>query len=133
MAEAVAESLVRRGVLSGAKVIFSSAGVAAANGSLISPDARSALARKGIEFSGRSRHLVPVMVERAFAVLGMTQHHVEEAQGLVGAGQGGALIERLDPSGDIEDPVGMGAEEYDRVLEHLLHLMPTRLSEILRT
>ena len=40
-------------------------------------------------------------------------------------------IERLDPDGDIADPIGQSQEVYDRVASRIEALIPGRLQEFL--
>lgn len=138
MAEALARNLVDSGVVKvEGRVFFASAGVSASDGEPVSGQAIAALERRGIHHVGSARRLEPVMIDRAFAVLGMTQSHAERARRMLAqsgdASSGTVIIETIDKGGDVEDPIGMGPGAYDDVLNRLLELIPSRLSEILRT
>jgi hypothetical protein len=54
--------------------------------------------------------------------------------------QAQALVERavsdkilpIDPTGDVQDPIGLGQEAYDAVGKRLVTLIPQRLHEVLK-
>ena len=110
--------------------MIASAGVFASDGIPISPESADALARRGIEADIRSTRLTPEMVRKADLVLGMTASHVEAARMMAGE-DSGTPIERVDPDRDIEDPIGMGQDAYDRVAERLDQVLPERLRSLL--
>lgn len=112
---------------------MASAGVAAGDGIPISGEAVEALRRLGIEHDGTSKRLTREMVRRASIVLGMTQGHVAEIRRMAAetAGPPGVHIDRLDPGGDVEDPVGLGIAAYDRIATQFVRTLPARLSELL--
>lgn len=135
MAEAIARWLIESGALGQPKpdVFVASAGVATAGGSPVSSEAIAALRRHGIEMDGRSAALSSEMVRRADLVLCMTESHAELVRELVqrDAGQIRKIM-RVDPQGDIEDPIGMGVAAYDRVASRLLEILPGRLRDVLQ-
>jgi len=135
MAEAVARSLLDRGLVPGVgpETFVASAGVAAGDGIPISEEAVRALAQQGIEHDGTSKRVTPEMVRKATVVLGMTRGHVAEVRRLLGGGDAPTevVVELLDPESDVEDPVGLGLPAYDRLVRHFVRVLPKRLSELL--
>ena len=134
MAEAIARSDLQAGTVPGVDgddVFVASAGIFASDGAPVSYETVQALSRRNIPAEGRSKPLTAEMIRNAVAVLGMTQAHVEAAQSLVN-GEEAARIERLDPEGDLEDPIGMGEEVYERLACRLEELIPARLGELLQ-
>ncbi len=135
MAEAIARSQIQRGKVVGItdSIFVASAGTSASDGSHISPEAFDSLKRMGLSHDGRSKRLTAEMIRRADLVLGMTSSHVNGARSLVhGERDHLAKIVPLDPEGDVEDPIGMGPAEYDRLGEQLVGLIPARLSGMLK-
>jgi protein-tyrosine phosphatase len=134
MAEGIARHLLESGRVpgSGATVFVASAGVFASDGVPISPESADSLARRGIEIDSKSTRLTPEMIENADLVLGMTSSHVQAAKMLAGE-DCGTTIERIDPDQDIEDPIGMGQDVYDRVAERLDEVLPDRLKSLLES
>jgi len=136
MAEAIARSLIDRGEIPGVgrELFIASAGVAAGDGIPISEQAIQALKKLGIEHDGTSKRLTPEMASRASVILGMTDAHVEEIHRLLAEGKADASVrlEKLNPSGSIQDPVGMGQAAYDRAAKQFIRLLPGRLTELLK-
>ena len=134
MAEAIARAELLAGKVPGVDgdgVFIASAGIFASDGAPVSYETVQALSRRGIPAEGRSKPLTAEMIRNAVAVLGMTQAHVDAARSLVDEKEA-ARIERLDPDGDLEDPIGMGEEIYERLACRLEELIPVRLGELLR-
>jgi protein-tyrosine-phosphatase len=135
MAEAISRTLLDRGTAgaAGEDVFVASAGVATTSGARTSREAIAALRRHGIEFHGRSTALSAEMIRKADVILCMTRAHVQLARELVRGERGQERkIMLVDPDGDIEDPIGMGVEAYDRVASRLLEILPARLREVLQ-
>lgn len=132
MAEGIARHLLESGAVEGVEsgVFVASAGVFAADGIPISPESADALGRRGIESDASSKRLTPEMIQKADLVLGMTSSHVQAARMMSGEGCE-TVIERIDPEQDIEDPIGMGQDAYDRVAERLDEVLPSRLRSLL--
>lgn len=131
MAEAVARHALSSGIAGVEGQIFvASAGIHAFDGDSISPEAAEALRRAGIVHEGRSKRLTPMMVERADAVLCMTESHARSVRRTASGER--PRIECLDPAGDVEDPLGTDQARYDALLVRFQGLIPKRLSEILR-
>jgi protein-tyrosine-phosphatase len=131
MAEAIARDLIDRGRLGDEADLFvASAGVGAGSGTPTAAEALTALAALGIEYRGRSKPLTGEMIRRAHLVLCMTDEHVETAAAMVPE-DSRLKIMRLDPAGDIEDPIGRGRGAYDALARRLVKLLPRRLKESL--
>ena len=132
MAEGIARHLASEKRISGVddEVFFASAGVFASDGVPMSPETADALLRRGIEPEGHSTRLTPKMVANADLVLGMTEAHVHAARQLCPTDVD-TPIERVDPAGDIEDPIGQGQATYDRVAARLDEVLPSRLENLL--
>ena len=129
MAEAIARHLIGQGLLGEERDVFvASAGVAAANGSPATAEAETALEALGIEHDGTSKPLTADMVRKADLVFGMTRGHVETARALAGAGAQDK-VKRLDPHGDIKDPLGEGQAAYDALAKRLVEVITRRLKE----
>ena len=131
LAEGIARGALRSGAIEGVErdLFVASAGVHAEDGMPISEESRAALARRGIEIDGKSTPLTSEMIERADLVLGMTDSHVHSARMIAQGSE--TPIERLDPDGDIEDPIGQSQDVYDRVALRIESLIPVRLHELL--
>ena len=132
MAEGIARQLLENGAVEGvdSELFIASAGVFASDGVPISPESAEALGRRGIQADIRSTRLTPEMIRKADLVLGMTSSHVEAARMMAGE-DCETPIERVDPDRDIEDPIGMGQDVYDRVAERLDEVLPERLRVLL--
>lgn len=131
MAEAIARYLIDGGLLGPDPDVFvASAGVATSGGAPPTPEAIEALRALGIEHDGRSKTLTGDMVANARVVLCMTEDHVRTAAELAPA-DAEAKIMRLDPQGDIEDPLGLDQAAYDALARRFLELIPARLTEAL--
>lgn len=132
MAEGIARHLASTHRIPGLEedVFFASAGVFASDGVPMSPETAEALVRRGIEPDGHSTRLTPAMIANADLVLGMTEAHVQAARQMRPPGDE-TPVERVDPDGDIEDPIGQGQDIYDRVADRLDRVLPIRLQRLL--
>lgn len=135
MAEAIARAHADSPEGAGLRDLFiASAGVWASDGSPITPEAERTLRAMGIDHAGRSKRLTAEMIRKADLVLGMTAEHVEGARALVADDPDSIeKIVPLDPSGDVEDPIGMGQSAYDSLARRFKTLIPQRLQEMLTT
>ena len=137
MAEAIARSLVSDGKVRGVEsdeVFIASAGVAAMDGLPTSHETIEALAKRDIDFDGRSTALTREMILKADLVLAMTAAHVSIAQSLVEDDPAAMTrIQQLDPNGDILDPIGQSQAVYDQLADELTSLIPERLQELLQS
>lgn len=134
MAEAVARQWIAEGGLGKPEDgLAVSAGVAAADGADPTPEGVEAMAELGVRVEGRSKRLTPAMIEGATAVFCMTESHRRAALALVADRPDLAeRIHRLDPDGDVADPIGMGPAVYRAVADRFMTLVPRALSEYTR-
>ena len=133
MAEGIARQLLESGRVEGhgREVFVASAGLAAWDGSPVSNETLETLRRRGIRFDGHAKRLTAEMVRKATLVLGMTRSHVVGARALVGGEPHQDKVQVLDPSGDLEDPIGMGQDAYEALAKRLERVLPGRLAELL--
>lgn len=90
-----------------------SAGVFAARGAPAAPEAIAAAAALGSDIADhRSRKLTPELIILADVVFCMTESQAAEARRLVPSAAD--RVRRLDPDGDISDPIGGDAGVYER-------------------
>lgn len=131
MAEAIARSLIDRGLLGdGTGYFVASAGVATGGGSPPTPEALAALAALGIDHAGTSKPLTAEMIRKADIVFGMTERHVQTARETAGDERADRIV-RLDPDADIEDPIGLDQSAYDALARTFLDVIPRRLKELM--
>jgi tRNA threonylcarbamoyl adenosine modification protein (Sua5/YciO/YrdC/YwlC family) len=105
-----------------------SAGVLAIDGGRASPDAVSAAKELGADISRhKTRKLTKVMIQDADVVLCMTQRQVLEACQMAPAAA--AKVRRLDAQADIEDPIGMGQQDYVRTARQIQRALEEALKE----
>ncbi len=83
----------------------------------------------GIEHRSVSKPLTAEMIRNADLVLGMTAGHVQTARTLADESDDGK-IQRLDPAGDIDDPIGLDQSAYDALADRLMKILPPRLKEL---
>lgn len=135
MAEAIARHALDQPELASLGEVFvASAGVAASNGSPVSSETIAALDAMGIDHEGSSTALNANMVEKADAVFCMTRSHFRAVREMVGVDSASAeKVQMLDPTGDIDDPIGLGQSAYTELAEKLSQLIPIRLKEVLRS
>ena len=79
-----------------------------------------------------AKRLTAEMVRKADLVLGMTASHVARARALV-ANDPAAVsrVQLLDPSGDVDDPIGLGQRAYDELGAYFAQLIPQRVAGML--
>ena len=131
MAEAIARSLIDKGLLGDSSGLFvASAGVATGGGSPPTAEALVALATVGIDHTGTSTPLTGEMVRNADVVFGMTEGHVRAAMEAAGKELACPVV-RLDPDADIDDPIGLDLSAYDALAQTFLKLLPRRLKEFI--
>ena len=106
-----------------------SAGISARIGARMSDDAKEALRELGFEPNGhRAQQLTPALASRARKIFCMTESQRIAVTNLAPAAALSTL--RLDPSGDIEDPMGSGVEGNVRCARRLQSLVKMRLDEL---
>lgn len=86
------------------------------------------VASRGVDISHhRSRALTPDMIHEADVILCMTRSHKAAVLGMVPSAAGRTLL--LDPSGEIEDPIGQGPVAYRRAAQSIERALTQRLLE----
>jgi protein-tyrosine-phosphatase len=134
MAEAIARHALEKGEVPGVKdrVFVASAGLAAGEGFPVSDETIEALEAIGIAHEGSSKPASAEMLRKADRVFVMTDGHLRAAQRLLGDDERAkARVERLDPEGDLDDPIGHGVAAYHALAKRLRRLVPRRLAEAL--
>ena len=134
MAEGIAKQMLaeQRGInvneLETAGLRVLSAGVSASPGVPANEHAVEALSKQGINLAQhRSRELTPQMVHEADVIYTMTAAHREAVVSMVPPA--GEKTFTLDANGDIEDPLGSGADSYQRTAEMIRRRLDQRLKE----
>lgn len=129
MAEAIARHLVERRASSPVATIVGSAGTGA-GGSRATPEAAEAMRRRGLDLSAhRSRPLTRELTESADVIFAMTARHAEAVRHIDPDAADRVFL--LDPEGrDVEDPIGLPQDEYERVANLLERLIDERLKEL---
>lgn len=110
--------------------VIQSAGIAAVDGSEMSPEAAKALANQGVrdQFQG-STHLTREMIRGADVILAMTRGHARAIHELDPTADGRVFT--LDPEGkDIPDPIGGPLALYEATADRLTELIRRRFAEI---
>lgn len=106
-----------------------SAGVATADGLPVSHEAVEALAREGVDISGhRTRQLTRELIRRAAAIYVMTDAHLQRVLEIEPSARD--RVQKLDPAGNIADPVGMPLEAYLETSRVLRELIARRVKEL---
>jgi protein-tyrosine-phosphatase len=105
-----------------------SAGTAADVGAPMTDEAKQALRQLGFEPNGhRAQQLTQALANQADKIFCMTESQRNAVTSLVPAVADRAL--RLDPLGDIEDPMGNGVEVYVRCAQRIQTLVKMRFDE----
>lgn len=131
MAEAIAQHAVDGGLLGDDEAyLAASAGTSAPVGLPPAPEGVRALEARSIRMDGRSKALQPDMIRNADVVFGMTASHVAAAVALVAGEAHESKIRLLDPERDVDDPIGLGQDAYERLADRFLELIPRRLKEV---
>ncbi len=106
-----------------------SAGAFAAPGAPITPEAADALASLGIDPPQHGARALNIeMVQQAEAIFCMTEAHEQAVLAL--APDAADRVQRLDPDGEIEDPMGSGRDVYQRCAQRLRQLIRQRLDQL---
>jgi protein-tyrosine phosphatase len=117
---------VKPGELAKRGVEVVSAGLFAADGAKVSPEAVEATAELGGDISRhRSRKLTMELINSADLIFCMTQAHVDQVLEL--APQAAGKVQRLDDAGDIPDPIGGGVGTYHRTAKRIENALQRRL------
>ena len=105
-----------------------SAGIFAGEGMPASDQAVAVMRSQGIDISNhRSRTLTREMVREADLILCMTESHRRAVLELLP--DAGEKTFRLDPAGDVEDPIGSDVASYQRTAQVIRERLGQRLKE----
>ncbi len=100
-------------------VLIDSAGVFAEVGGKAADEAIAAMERRGIDLSGhRTKPLTDELIDMADVILVMTEAHKQLVES-VAKGKVHTLLEYAGGEGDISDPYGGDAEEYERTASEI--------------
>ena len=100
-------------------VLIDSAGVFADVGGKAADEAIAAMKRRGIDLEGhRTKPLTDELIDMADVILVMTEAH-KQLIGSVAKGKVYTLTEYAGGEGDISDPYGGDAEEYERTASEI--------------
>ena len=134
MAEGIAQKLADGGRLpvGVGPLFFASAGVNAFDGAATSAETVEVLERMHAPVPEHAKRLTAEMVRKADLVLGMTASHVARARALVANDLAAvSRVQLLDPSGDVDDPIGLGQRAYDELGAYFAQLIPQRVAGML--
>lgn len=136
MAEAIARKLladrlgIKQDQLESKGFAVLSAGASAFPGSKATPEAADAVAAMGADLSKhRSRLLMPELINQADHIFTMTQNHRQAVIAHVPAAA--AKTTPLDPTKDVEDPIGGDGSLYRELADDLAKLISQRLDQVL--
>lgn len=105
-----------------------SAGSFAMPGSRATPQAVQALKEMGADLTHhRSRPLTVELIHQADMIYTMSRNHAHQVMALVPSAT--EKVSTLDPSGDIEDPIGSDVQIYQELAGQLRSLIEKRLAE----
>ena len=105
------------------------AGVSAGRGAPATPEAVEAARALGADIARhRSRPLSRELTRSADMIFCMTEHHVADVLRAYGSVPG-EKVKRLDIDGDIPDPIGGGAEIYNRTAQRIVKAVQERMSK----
>lgn len=134
MAEAIARHLladahgIGEAELEKKGITVMSAGAFAMPGMRATPQGVEAVKAMGADLSQhRSRQLTPELIHQADAIFTMGRGHAQAVLSM--APSAGQKVMTLDPSGDIDDPIGGNLELYRSLAGDLRRLIEQRLSE----
>ena len=100
-------------------VLIDSAGVFAEVGGKAADEAIAAMERRGIDLSGhRTKPLTDELIDMADVILVMTEAHKQLVES-VAKGKVHTFLEYAGREGDISDPYGGDAEEYERTASEI--------------
>lgn len=134
MAEAVAKKMLadQRGIgvddLDAAGIRVISAGAFASSGSPASREAVEAMGKIGLNLAAhRSKSLTPELIQEADVIYTMTDAHRRAVVEMAPWAE--EKTHRLDPQGDVEDPIGSDTTAYARTAEVIRRKLEQRLKE----
>jgi protein-tyrosine phosphatase len=110
-------------------VVVQSAGVHAQRGMRAAREAIDTVKQFNADLSAHfSQPASPDVLRRADVIYTMTDAHRDEILEFYPAAA--AKTQRLDPAGDVPDPIGAGVHAYREVAQRLASIFETRLSEL---
>jgi protein-tyrosine-phosphatase len=113
-------------------IVVQSAGLHAGRGSRATPEAVEAVKAFGGDLSSHLSQSVfadgASLLRRADIIYTMTGAHREEVLDLLPSAE--RKVHRLDPDGDIDDPIGAPLAVYQRVARRLATVIEKRLKEL---
>jgi protein-tyrosine phosphatase len=128
-AQLAAKLKIPAGELPARHLVIQSAGVHAARGMRATREAVSAVKQFGGDLSTHTSQPASLdLLRRADRIFTMTDNHRDEILDLLPSAA--EKTERLDPAGDVDDPIGSGEAVYRQVAEHLNALIKQRLDEL---
>jgi len=114
----------------GAGVLVMSAGVHASRGMRATLEAVQAAKELGADLGAHLSQPATIdVLRRADVIYTMTAAHLEEVVSILPSAA--KKTHRLDPQGDIDDPIGADSRTYRQVAGHLQEVIRMRLKEIL--
>lgn len=100
-------------------ILLDSAGVFAEVGGKAADEAVAAMARRGIDLTGhRTKPLTDELIDMADVILVMTEAHKQLIESMA-KGKVYTLLEYAGSEGDISDPFGGDAEEYEETASEI--------------
>jgi L-threonylcarbamoyladenylate synthase len=109
-------------------IAVASGGTFAMPGLRATPQAVEAVAELGADLQPhRSTPVTPELIHAADFVFAMGRSHVQALRSM--APSAGSRIQLLDPTGDIEDPIGSDVRVYRALAQKMEKLIADRLSE----
>jgi L-threonylcarbamoyladenylate synthase len=117
--------------LSALGVSLGSAGVYASIGDRATLEAISACESLGADIHAHaSRILNPTLIQQADMIFCLTQRHHQAVNEM--SPESADKIRRLDPAGDVPDPIGAAQDVYDQTARHIRDLLSAALEESLK-
>jgi L-threonylcarbamoyladenylate synthase len=112
-------------------VSISSAGVFAVSGDAATHEAIVACHALGVDIaSHRSRMLNPTLIRESDVIFCLTQRHCQAVVEMTPDCE--HKVRRLDPNGDVLDPIGASQSIYDQTARTIRDLLPAALEESLK-
>jgi protein-tyrosine phosphatase len=110
-------------------ILVQSAGVHAASGMRATREAVAALRERHLDLGTHISQPASLdLLRRADFIFTMTDAHREEILDQLPGSAG--KVQRLDPAGDIDDPIGAGEAVYRQVADHLQEVIQKRMDEL---
>lgn len=111
-------------------IIVLSAGTGGFPGSPVSPEAVEVCSRRGANIPRRSAvSLSTELIQSADHIFAMARHHVDAIDALLPGSRRKTRL--LDPSGDVDDPIGGPIEAYEKAADRISEALKERTKEVL--